>query len=133
MRGGNCVISMCIYDIFLLSLSSNVPDTQCYPSNGNINISWTFRHTGGQDIDDVEVYCVIDGEGSSNQLYNMLSCSNISGCVDDNLMGSTSVGPVFAGERYYCSVTAINTNGTDMRNISNIIPTEGNITIYGIW
>ena len=30
MRGGNCVISMCIYDISLLSLSSNVTDSQCY-------------------------------------------------------------------------------------------------------
>lgn len=51
---------------------------------------------GGQNIDDVEVYCIIDGEGSShqlvegssNKLYNMLSCSNITGCVDDNLMGN---------------------------------------------
>ena len=128
MIGGNCVISMCVYMIYLCYLLAPMFQTvNVIPSNGNITISWTFRHTGGQDIDDVEVYCVIDGEGSSNQLYNMLSCSNTIGCVDDNLMGSTSVGPVFAGERYYCSVTAINTNGTDMRNFSNIIPTEGMI------
>ena len=30
MRGGNFVISMCIYDISLLSVSSNVPNSQCY-------------------------------------------------------------------------------------------------------
>ena len=30
IRGGNCVISMCIYDISLLSVSSNVPNSQCY-------------------------------------------------------------------------------------------------------
>ena len=29
MRGGNCVISMCIYNILLLSLSFNVPDSLC--------------------------------------------------------------------------------------------------------
>ena len=28
MRGGNCVISMCIYNILFLSLSFNVPDSQ---------------------------------------------------------------------------------------------------------
>ena len=134
MRGGNCDISMCIYMIYLCYLLAPMFQTvNAIPSNGNINISWRFRHTGGQDIDDVEVYCVIYGEDSSNQLYDMLSCSNLTGCVDDNLMGSTSVGPVFAGERYYYSITAINTNGTDMRNISNIISTESNITIYGIW
>ena len=27
MRGGNCVISMCLYDISLLSVSSNVPNS----------------------------------------------------------------------------------------------------------
>ena len=100
--------------------------------NGSIDILWTFHHIAGRDIDDVEVYCVIDGQGSSNQLYGMLSCFNVTECVDDKLMGSTSIGPVFAGERYYWSVTAINTNGTDMRNFSNIIPTEGNNTTYGI-
>ena len=100
------------------------------PSNGNIDISWKFRHTGGQAIDDIEIYCAITGE--SSQLYYMLSCFNVTRCVDDNLMGNTSIGPVLAGKRYYCSVTAINANGTDMRNISNIIPIKGNTTIYGI-
>ena len=120
------MLYQCVYMIYLCYLLAPMFQTvNVNPSNGNINISCKFHHTGGQDIDDIEVYCVIDGEDSSNQLYNMLSCSNLTGCVDNNLMGSTSVGPVFAGERYYCSITAINTNGTDMRNISNIISTEG--------
>ena len=100
--------------------------------NGNIDISWIFRHTGGQDIDDIDVYCAIDGENKSNHLSDMLSCSDITRCVDDNLMGNISVGPVFAGERYFCSVTAINANGTDTRNIPNIISIKGSNTIYGI-
>ena len=28
--------------------------------NGNIDILWTFHHIAGRDIDDVEVYCVIN-------------------------------------------------------------------------
>ena len=46
-------------------------------------------------------------------------------CIDDNLMGSTSPSPVFAGGKYTCSVTAINTNGTDAGELINIVPTEG--------
>ena len=40
-------------------------------------------------------------------------------------MGSTSPSPVFAGGKYTCSVTAINTNGTDAGELINIVPTEG--------
>ena len=101
-------------------------------SNGNIDISWIFRHTGGQDIDDIDVYCATDGEDRSNYLSKTLSCSKVARCVDDNLMGNISIGPVFAGERYYCSVTAINANGIDMINISNIISIKGSKIIYGI-
>jgi hypothetical protein len=56
---------------------------------------------------------------------DMLMCTDMSVCVDDNLMGSTSIGPVLAGVTYSCSVTAINNNGTDTRNITDITPTQG--------
>ena len=60
IKGGNCVISMCVYMIYLCYLLAPMFQTvNVIPSNGNINISWRFRHTGGQDIDDIEVYCVI--------------------------------------------------------------------------
>ena len=52
----------------------------------------------------------------------MLSSSNISRCVDDVLICSTIVGPVFVGERYYCSVTAINADGS-----------EENLQYYTYW
>ena len=50
-----------------------------------------FYHTRGLDIDDVELSFAIDGEGSSNPLYSILSCSYITECVDDNLMNNTTV------------------------------------------
>jgi hypothetical protein len=61
----------------------------------------------------------------TRQLMDMLMCTDMSVCVDDNLMGSTSIGPVLAGVTYSCSVTAINNNGTDTRNITDITPTQG--------
>ena len=94
--------------------------------NGFINVSWTFRHTGGQEIDHIEVLCSTSGEGSSG---DMVSCT-MNDCGISNLMGSTSVGPITAGLSYYCRITAINANGTDDRNIDNIVPTEGKVYMY---
>ena len=94
--------------------------------NGFINVSWTFRHTGGQEIDDVKVLCSTSGEGSSG---GMISCT-MNDCSDSNLMGSTSVGPITAGPSYSCRITAVNANGSDVRNIDNIVPTEGKVYIY---
>ena len=94
--------------------------------NGFINVSWTFRHTGGQEIDDVEVLCSTGSGG----LYDMLSCNMMNDCSNSNLMGSTRVVPITAGLSYSCRITAINANGTDVRNIDNIVPTEGKVYIY---
>jgi hypothetical protein len=99
-------------------------DVSATPSDGNIVINWIFRHTGGQDINDIMIICESNDDISS-QLTNNLMCIDMSVCVDDNLMGSTSVGPVLAGVTYSCSVTAINDNGTDIRNIAGIIPSQG--------
>ena len=51
-------------------------------------------------------------------------------CVNNNLMGTASIGPVLAGETYMytCNVTAVNDNGTDVRNFT-VIPTQGILTI----
>ena len=112
-----------------LNIAPEFQSVNVLGSNGNIDISWILRHTGDQDIDDIDAYCAIDGENRSNHLSDVLSCSDITRCVDDNLICNISVGPVFAGERYFCSVTAINTNGTDKHSIISI---KGNNTIYGI-
>ena len=59
----------------------------------------------------------------------MLSCSAVARYVDVNLMDNIST--VFAGERYFCSVTAVNANGTDMWNSSNITSIKGSNIICG--
>ena len=100
-------------------------------TNGAIEITWTFIHTGGQDLDEVKTFCMIDGEGSSDFTYDILMCES-NERIDDNLMGSTSLSPVFAGENYTCSVTATNTNGTDTRESINVVPTEGECVIIDI-
>ena len=92
--------------------------------NGFINVSWVFRHTGGQEIDDVEVLCNTSGEGSSGGLYDMFSC-DMNDCSNSNLMDGTKVGPITAGLSYSCRITAINRNGTASKTISNIIPLDG--------
>ena len=92
--------------------------------NGNIYVSWTFRHTGGQDIDVVQVICNTEND---HRLSRELSCDMME-CVNNNLMGTASIGPVLAGETYTCNVTAVNHNGTDVRNFT-VIPTQGISTI----
>ena len=90
--------------------------------NGYINVSWTFRHTGGQEIDDIEVLCNATGEGRN--LYDTFSC-DINKCSISNLMGSTNLGPVAAGLSYCCRITAINRNGTDSTTIRSTASIRG--------
>ena len=92
--------------------------------NGYINVSWVFRHTGGQEINDIEVLCNATNGGSSGGIYEMHSCGK-NNCSMSNLMGSTNIGPVTAGLLYSCSLTATNTNGTDSRTIDKISSIEG--------
>ena len=41
------------------------------------------------------------------------------------LKGSTSLSPVYAGKSYFCSVTAVNVDGSDSMIVSNIVISEG--------
>ena len=59
-------------------------------------------------------------------------------CSDDELSGSSAVGPVIIGRVYSCSVSVINNRGIDSRLINNItvheqgilsVPTIPNINI----
>ena len=122
MLGGNNNYFKLINHLFLYSIAPMFQSVNAMADNGFINVSWTFRHTGGQEIDDVEVLCSTSGEGSSG---GMISCTMMNDCSNSNLMGSTKVGPITAGLSYSCRITAINANGTDVRTIDNIVPTEG--------
>ena len=88
--------------------------------NGNIDVSWTFRHTGGQNIDEVKVVCDTEND---HRLSIKLPCDMME-CVNNNLMATASIGPVLAEETYTCTVTAMNDNGTDVRNFT-VISTQG--------
>ena len=126
MLGGNNNYYLLVNHLYLYSVAPTFQSVNAMADNGFINVSWTFRHTGGQEIDDVEILCSTSGEGSSG---DMVSCT-MNDCGNSNLMGSTSVGPITAGLSYYCRITAINANGTDVRNIDNIVPTEGKVYVY---
>ena len=109
------------------------------PEDGNIEIQWTLKHTGGFDNDEIiiQVICatmddITENVGSGNINRTMFGLSYMcSGdtCIDDNLMGSGTVGPVSAGIVYSCYVTVQvdNTVGMDSQLISDIVPTIGKI------
>ena len=77
-------------------------------TGGNIIVMWSFTHTGGLPLINVNVSC-------SNGLY----CMN---CTDTS---TVSLLPVMAGSNYTCIVIASNTIGSDTRTLTNIIPVEG--------
>ena len=110
-----------IYCFFIVPQFKSVNVTA---TNGTIDVRWLFRHTGGLQINDVDIYCQISEEGSGSRITDSLSCAS-NGCVNENLMGGATLSPVLAGENYYCSITAINSEGTDMRTSNDIAITEG--------
>ena len=77
-------------------------------TDGTIILMWSFLHTGGLPLINVNVSC-------SNGLY----CMN---CTDTS---TVSLLPVMAGSNYTCTVIASNAIGTDTRSLTNIIPIEG--------
>ena len=109
------------------------------PEDGNIEIEWTLKHTGGFDNDEIiiQFICatmdeITENVGSGNIDRTMFGLSYMcSGdtCIDDNLMGSGTVGPVSAGIMYSCYVTVQvdNTVGMDSQLISDIISKIGKI------
>ena len=111
--------------LFFLFKAPMIQSVNATAINGYINISWVFRHTGGQEINDIEVLCNATSEGSSDGIYGTYSCGK-NNCSIFNLMGSTNIGPVTAGLLYSCSLTAINANGTDSRMTDSISSIEGN-------
>ena len=92
-------------------------------TNGSINISWAFTHTGGLKID-LRVFCNILNDGRGSDIAGLLSYEYNKSSTE-MLKGSTSLSPVYAGKSYFCSVTAVNVNGSDSMNFSNIVINEG--------
>ena len=87
--------------------------------NGSLNISWIFIHTGGIALNNISVTCYTTDE-LRNELTDTLVCDSNS-CDTQSM----SVGTVFAGYNYTCTVTATNTIGSDIRATNSIIATTG--------
>ena len=108
---------------FFLNQAPQFQFVSATSTNGSINISWAFTHTGGLEID-LRVFCNILNDGRGSNITGSLSyeCNRSS---TEILKASTSLSPVYAGKSYFCIVTAVNINGSDSMNFSNIVINEG--------
>ena len=92
--------------------------------NGNLSVTWYFRHTGGVGLETVIVDCEdIDDYDSSgdNPLSIIVNCTSMSECDGRNV----SLGPVIAGVNYSCLVTADNNIGEDEMRTNYLIANTG--------
>ena len=85
-------------------------------------MSWTLKHTGGLDID-IFLYC---DNSRDHRATKVLLCQQDE-CYNSNnqLMGSTLLGPIVIDEVYTCSIIAVNTKGIDTRRFDNITSVQG--------
>lgn len=103
-------------------------------------ISWSLIHTGGIEINQYDLYCdqqdstsdssMIMGGAMVDRISTILVCQQVNECNGDELMDSSVVGPVVIGTVYSCSISVINDEGIDSRQINNITVTEQGIDIY---
>ena len=97
----------------LLNIAPDILSTVLTNANGNLSVTWYFRHTGGVELETVTVDCeeVDDYDsGGDNPLSIILDCVSMSDCDGR----SVSLGPVIAGVNYSCLVSADNNIGENM-------------------
>ena len=87
-------------------------------------ISWSLVHTGGLNID-LYLLCNDDMNSIDGRVDRVLICERNECYNDEQLMGSSSLGPVEIGVIYSCSITAVNSKGTDSRYLNNISSIQG--------
>ena len=59
-----------------------------------------------------------------DRISTILVCQQVNECNGDELMYSSVVGPVVIGTVYSCSISVINDEGIDSRQINNITTTS---------
>ena len=126
-----------------LFLAPDIKNVSAQPDNdGNIEVKWTLRHTGGVDNDlvTINIFCRRPGDLMT---YTMMSSGSGSGmplapgstdevsetcegsmntCLsNDTLMGKAKVGIVYAGDVYQCAVDVSTMAGSDFQNVSAVI------------
>lgn len=130
----------CIY----LFLAPDIKNISAQSDNdGNIEVKWTLRHTGGVDTDlvTINIFCRRPGDvmtytmmssgsgmprapGSTDELSETCE-GNIDTCLsNDTLMGKLKVGIVYAGEMYRCDVDVSTMAGSDFQNVSGVITSQ---------
>ena len=117
-------------------IAPKIDDVTVQSENGELKIKTTLKYTGGinQSEVSIDVYCnrseiinMTDDFGSGDgeisvELYT--TCDN-ENCLDESLMVSLSVGPVYAGATYECLVTASSIAGFDFFPVRDIISDTG--------
>jgi hypothetical protein len=104
-------------------------------NNGNIDIDWGLRHTGGLTADDIHIraYCrpsSMPSATSNDSIIRMVgvlshACNGTDdGCIDDDYKGSASLGPTRAGEKYSCVLIVEGDEGVE-KQFTNILSETG--------
>ena len=93
---------------------------------GRLNVTWSFKHTGGVDLLSVVVACSSVEEGSRDALTMNCGSDNMCGDGGDGtvLLPSGS-GNVTAGMNYSCTVTATNKFASVQRNTEYVLASSG--------
>ena len=89
--------------------------------NGNLSVTWYFRHTGGLELKTVAVDCERKDSSGDDLLSIIVDCVLMSDCDGR----SVSLGPVIAGVNYSCLVTADNNVGENMMRTNYLITDTG--------
>ena len=95
--------------------------------NGNLSVSWEFRHTGGSGLETIIVQCSEEDnedsmdEASADPLAVVKYCMTNEECSP----GSVSIGPIVAGVNYSCLVTADNGIDSDKMRTNYRVATTG--------
>ena len=90
---------------------------------GKLNVTWSFRHTGGAPLTRVMVSCVSTNEEGSND-GDAIICTGNNLCGDVNNDGMVllpSGSDVTAGMNYSCTVTATNNLGNSAASTTGSI------------
>ena len=112
----------------LLNIAPDFLSTVLTNVNGNLSVTWYFRHTGGVGLATVTVNCEREDEGeddddsSGDNLLSIIEyCTSMSDCDGRNV----SLGPIIAGVNYSCLVTADNNIGEDEMRTNYLIADTG--------
>ena len=103
----------------LLNIAPDFLSTVLTNANGNLSVTWYFRHTGGVGLETVTVDCEREDSSGDDLLSIIIDCVSMSDCDGR----SVSLGPVIAGVNYSCLVSADNNIGIDIMR-TNYLATD---------